>query len=48
MKSSIADMALFNELMYIKNKFGIITNQGKSTFRNFYKSMLDNLGFEAY
>ena len=48
MKSALADMALFNELMYIDKKFGIITNSEKSKFRKTYKSLLEELGFVAY
>lgn len=48
MKSAIADMALFNDLMYIDKKFGIVMNSEKSKFRKTYKSLLDELGFVAY
>ena len=48
MKSVIADMALFNDLMYITTKYGIICNAERSTFRKTYRSLLDELGFEAY
>lgn len=48
MKSAIADMALFNALMYIDRKFGIITNKERSSFRKTYSTLLDELGFEAY
>ncbi|MDE5848287.1 MAG: hypothetical protein K2H71_13160 [Muribaculaceae bacterium] len=48
MKSSIADMALFNDLMYITRNFGVITNENRSSFRKTYSSLLKELGFEAY
>ncbi|MDE5850283.1 MAG: hypothetical protein K2H38_09095 [Muribaculaceae bacterium] len=48
MKSAIADMALFNDLMYITTKYGIICNAERSTFRKTYRSLLEELGFEAY
>ncbi|MDE6668536.1 MAG: hypothetical protein K2K26_02495, partial [Muribaculaceae bacterium] len=48
MKSAIADMALFNDLMYITRNFGIITNESRSSFRKTYFSLLDELGFVAY
>ncbi len=48
MKSAIADMALFNDLMYINRNFGVITNIERSRFRKTYKSLLEELGFEAY
>lgn len=45
MKSAIADLAYFNELMHIKNT-GIILNK-KSKFWKTYKSLLDELKFIA-
>lgn len=48
MKSAIADMALFNDLMYITRNFGLITNESRSSFRKTYRSLLDELGFVAY
>ena len=48
MKSAIADMALFNDLMYIDKRFGIITNEGHSSFRKTYQSLLNELSFKAY
>lgn len=48
MKSAIADMALFNDLMYITRNFGLITNNERSSFRKTYRSLLEELGFEAY
>lgn len=48
MKSAIADMALFNDLMYITRNFGLITNESRSSFRKTYRSLLDELGFIAY
>lgn len=48
MKSAIADMALFNDLMYITRNYGLITNESRSSFRKTYKSLLDELGFVAY
>lgn len=45
MKSAIADLAYFNELMHIKNT-GIILNE-KSKFWKTYKSLLDELKFIA-
>lgn len=48
MKSAIADMALFNDLMYITRKYGLITNESRSSFRKTYRSLLDELGFVAY
>lgn len=48
MKSAIADMALFNDLMYITRKFGLITNESRSSFRKTYSSLLEELGFVAY
>lgn len=48
MKSAIADMALFNDLMYITRNFGLITNNERSSFRKTYRSLLDELGFVAY
>lgn len=48
MKHATADMALFNDLMYITNKFGIICNEDHSSFRKTYASLLKELGFVAY
>ena len=48
MKSAIADMALFNDLMYITRNYGLITNEERSSFRKTYRSLLDDLGFVAY
>lgn len=48
MKSAIADMALFNDLMYITRNFGLITNSERSSFRKTYRSLLEELGFVAY
>jgi hypothetical protein len=48
MKSAIADMALFNDLMYITRNFGLITNEERSSFRRTYSSLLNELGFVAY
>lgn len=48
MKSAIADMALFNDLMYITRNYGVITNESRSSFRKTYRSLLDELGFVAY
>lgn len=48
MKSAIADMALFNDLMYITRNFGLITNNERSSFRKTYRSLLEELGFVAY
>lgn len=48
MKSAIADMALFNDLMYITRNYGLITNEERSTFRRTYHSLLEELGFVAY
>lgn len=45
MKSAIADIAYFNELMHIKN-VGIILNE-TSKFRKTYKSLLEELKFIA-
>ena len=45
MRSAIADMAYFNELMHIKNT-GIILNE-TSKFRRIYKSLLEELKFIA-
>ena len=45
MKSAIADIAYFNELMHIKNT-GIILNE-TSKFRKTYKSLLEELKFIA-
>lgn len=47
MKSAIADIALFNSMMHLTN-FGTIKNQDWSSFRKTYKSLLEELGFEAY
>lgn len=47
MQSAIADLALFNAIAYTK-RFGIIANESQSKFRKIYKSILDELGFEAY
>lgn len=48
MKSAIADMALFNDLMYITRNYGLVTNESRSSFRKTYRSLLDELGFVAY
>ena len=48
MKSAIADMALFNDLMYINKRFGTITNEEHSSFRKTYESLLKELSFVAY
>ncbi|WP_286437688.1 DUF6642 family protein [Bacteroides acidifaciens] len=48
MKSAIADMAFFNDLMYIDKRFGIITNEERSSFRKTYQSLLNELGFVAF
>lgn len=48
MKSAIADMALFNDLMYISRNYGVITNEERSSFRKTYRSLLEELGFVAY
>ena len=48
MKSAIADMALFNHLMYITTKFGSLTNRERSTFYKTYGTLLDELGFKPY
>ena len=45
MKSAIADLAYFNELMHIRNT-GIILNE-TSKFRKTYKSLLEDLKFIA-
>lgn len=45
MRSAIADMAYFNELMHIKNT-GVILNK-TSKFRKTYQSLLDELKFIA-
>ena len=37
-----------SDLMYITTKYGIICNAERSTFRKTYRSLLDELGFEAY
>jgi len=47
MKSAIADMALFNDLMNLKN-VATITHKERSLFRKTYKSLLEELGFVAY
>ena len=48
MKSAIADMTLFNDLMYITTKYSIICDAERSSFRKTYRSLLEELGFEAY
>ena len=48
MKCAIAGMALFNDLMYIDKRFGIITNEKHSSFRKTYQSLLNKLSFKAY
>lgn len=48
MKSAIADMALFNDLMYIDKRFGIITNEEHSSFWKTYRPLLKELKFVAY
>ena len=45
MRSAIADLAYFNELMHIKN-VGVILNEN-SKFRKTYKSLLEELKFQA-
>lgn len=45
-KSAIADIALFNDLMTLKN-IGRITNKAHSRFWNTYGPLLDELGFAA-
>jgi hypothetical protein len=47
MKSAIADVAYFNDLMNLKKNIGIITNEKVSKFRKTYKTLLDELGFVA-
>lgn len=47
MKSSIADMALFNDIMYLKN-VGHILNRERSKFWKTYGTLLDELGFVVY
>lgn len=47
-KSSLADIALFDYLMHIDRNYGIILNEHRSNFRKTYKSLLDELGFIAY
>ena len=47
MKSAIADIAYFNDLMYLQKNVGIITNENASKFRKTYKTLLDELGFVA-
>jgi hypothetical protein len=47
MKSAIADVAYFNDLMNLKKNIGIITNEKVSKFRRIYKTLLDELGFVA-
>lgn len=44
MKSMIADMAYFNDLMQIKN-VGMVLNEGKSRFWKTYESLLSELTF---
>lgn len=46
MKSAIADIALFNDLMQCEN-VGIIKNQERSKFRKTYDSLLEELHFVA-
>lgn len=46
-KSSIADIALFNELMNL-TKVGVIANKNHSRFWTSYGSILRELGFKAY
>ena len=48
MKSAIADMDLFNDLMYITRNFGLVTYNERSSFRKTYRSLLEELGFVAY
>lgn len=48
MKSAIADMALFNYLMYVQRNVGIITNRERSELWKTYHSLLDELQFKAY
>lgn len=45
-KSAIADIALFNDLMSLKN-VGHITNKERSKFWQSYRPLLEELGFEA-
>lgn len=47
MKSAIADVAYFNDLMNLKKNIGVITNDKVSKFRKTYKTLLDELGFVA-
>lgn len=47
MKGAIADMALFNHIMGIKN-VGSILNKDRSKFWKTYQSLLDELKFVAY
>jgi hypothetical protein len=47
MKSAIADVAYFNDLMNLKRNLGVITNVKVSKFRKTYKTLLDELGFVA-
>lgn len=44
MKSAIADLAYFNDLMHIKN-VGIMLNEDISKFWKTYRSLLDELKF---
>lgn len=44
MKSMIADMAYFNDLMQIKN-VGMVLNEEKSRFWKTYESLLSELTF---
>ncbi|MDE5788702.1 MAG: hypothetical protein K2H79_09235 [Bacteroidaceae bacterium] len=44
MKSCIADMAYLNDLMLLSN-VGIISNKSRSSFRQTYSSLLEELGF---
>lgn len=47
MKGAIADMALFNHLLSIRN-VGSILNEDRSKFWKTYRSLLDELKFVAY
>jgi hypothetical protein len=47
MKSAIADVAYFNDLMVLKQNIGIITNAERSKFRKLYKPLHEKLGFVA-
>lgn len=44
MKSAIADLAYFNDLLHIKN-VGIMLNEDISKFWKTYRSLLDELKF---